>query len=119
MPGISDPGAVIVAAAVAEGVRVVPVPGPCAAVAALAAAGLPTDQFYFVGFLPPKSGRRQAALAQVGGLTQGLTQPRMDGHAMPRVCADNTLLPCLRAVAAGGSHAGDVRAAARARVYPG
>lgn len=66
MPAISDPGAVIVAAAVAAGVRVVPVPGPCAAIAALAAAGLPTDSFYFAGFLPPKNAKRREALQQVG-----------------------------------------------------
>lgn len=65
MPAISDPGTVIVSAAVAAGIQVVPVPGPCAAVAALAAAGLPTDSFHFAGFLPPKSGKRQAALQQV------------------------------------------------------
>lgn len=72
MPAISDPGAVIVSAAVAAGIQVVPVPGPCAAVAALAAAGLPTDSFYFAGFLPPKSGKRQAALQQVWPSNKGL-----------------------------------------------
>lgn len=65
MPAISDPGALIVSAAVAAGIQVVPVPGPCAAIAALAAAGLPTDSFYFAGFLPPKTGKRTAALQQV------------------------------------------------------
>lgn len=65
MPAISDPGGVIVAAAVAAGVQVVPVPGPCAAIAALAAAGLPTHSFYFAGFLPPKTGKRREALQQV------------------------------------------------------
>lgn len=66
MPAISDPGGVIVAAAVAAGLQVVPVPGPCAAIAALAAGGLPTDSFYFAGFLPPKTGKRKEALQQVG-----------------------------------------------------
>jgi 16S rRNA (cytidine1402-2'-O)-methyltransferase len=65
MPAISDPGAVLVAAAVAAGIQVVPVPGPCAAIAALASAGLPTNSFYFAGFLPPKTGKRKAALQQV------------------------------------------------------
>lgn len=65
MPGISDPGAITIAAAVAAGVRVVPVPGPCAAIAALAGGGLPTAAFHFAGFLPPKSGKRRAALTQV------------------------------------------------------
>src|SRR5437763_2251534 len=50
-PGISDPGARVVAAARAAGLRVEPVPGPCALIAALTASGLPTDEFHFVGFL--------------------------------------------------------------------
>lgn len=62
-PLISDPGYRIVAAARAEGIPVVPVPGPCAAIAALSASGLPTDRFTFLGFLPPKSARRARILA--------------------------------------------------------
>ncbi len=61
-PGISDPGERIVRAVVAAGLRVEPVPGPCALVAALTASGLPTDEFHFVGFLPRKSGQRRARL---------------------------------------------------------
>src|SRR5271156_2508031 len=61
-PGISDPGARVVAAALAAGLRVEAVPGPCALVAALTASGLPTDEFHFVGFLPHKSGQRQRQL---------------------------------------------------------
>ena len=57
-PGISDPGQRVVAAALAAGLRVEAVPGPCALVAALTASGLPTDEFHFVGFLPHKSGQR-------------------------------------------------------------
>src|SRR5215212_5708778 len=57
-PGISDPGERVVSAAIAAGFRVESVPGPCALVAALTASGLPTDEFYFVGFLPVKSGQR-------------------------------------------------------------
>lgn len=53
-PLISDPGFHLVRAVRAEGIRVVPVPGPCAAIAALSAAGLPTDRFAFEGFLSPK-----------------------------------------------------------------
>ena len=64
-PGISDPGARVVAAALAAGLRVEAVPGPCALVAALTASGLPTDEFHFVGFLPHKSGQRRR---QLGGL---------------------------------------------------
>jgi len=61
-PGISDPGARVVAAARAAGLRVEPVPGPCALIAALTASGLPTDEFHFVGFLAHKPGRRRKQL---------------------------------------------------------
>lgn len=57
-PGISDPGVLLVREARAAGVRVVPVPGPSAVVAALSAAGMPADRFVFDGFLPVKPGRR-------------------------------------------------------------
>ncbi|GAB2795990.1 16S rRNA (cytidine(1402)-2'-O)-methyltransferase [Halomonas shantousis] len=61
-PLISDPGFVVVRALREAGQRIVPVPGPCALVAALSAAGLPTDRFTFEGFLPPKRGTRRHAL---------------------------------------------------------
>jgi 16S rRNA (cytidine1402-2'-O)-methyltransferase len=61
-PGISDPGFRVVRAAVEAGVPVVSVPGPVAAISALAASGLPTDSFRFVGFLPPKKGQRRKTL---------------------------------------------------------
>lgn len=61
-PGISDPGERVVRAAVAAGLRVESVPGPCALVAALTASGLPTDEFHFLGFLPHKSGQRRKQL---------------------------------------------------------
>jgi 16S rRNA (cytidine1402-2'-O)-methyltransferase len=61
-PGISDPGERVVKAAVAGGLRVESVPGPCALVAALTASGLPTDEFHFIGFLPHKSGQRRNKL---------------------------------------------------------
>jgi 16S rRNA (cytidine1402-2'-O)-methyltransferase len=64
-PAISDPGSVIVAAARDAGHRVVPVPGPCAFVAAASAAGLPTDRLHFVGFLPGRPGRRRKVFEQV------------------------------------------------------
>lgn len=62
MPLVSDPGYRLVAAALQEQIRVVPIPGPSAIVSALAASGLPTDRFFFGGFLPAKSGRRQKTL---------------------------------------------------------
>jgi 16S rRNA (cytidine1402-2'-O)-methyltransferase len=61
-PGISDPGERVVKAAIAAGLRVEPVPGPSAVIAALTASGLPTDEFHFIGFLPHKSGRRRTRL---------------------------------------------------------
>ncbi len=61
-PGVSDPGQALVAAAWEAGARVVPVPGPSAALAALAASGLPADRFLFAGFLPRKGGGRAEAL---------------------------------------------------------
>ena len=64
-PGVSDPGARIVDAVRAAGLRVVPVPGASAAVTALSASGLVNDQFYFVGFLPAKAKQREGALLQL------------------------------------------------------
>lgn len=61
-PGIADPGAQIVAAAIAEGVAVFPIPGANAAISALVASGLSTERFVFHGFLPAKAGQRKTAL---------------------------------------------------------
>ena len=61
-PLISDPGYVLVRDARAAGYRVSPIPGPCALVVALSAAGLPTDRFLYVGFLPAKRSGRRASL---------------------------------------------------------
>ena len=62
MPGISDPGYHLVAAAVEAGHAVVPIPGASAVVAAVAASGLPSRRFHYLGFLPRQSGPRRAAL---------------------------------------------------------
>ena len=59
-PLVSDPGFNLVRAAHTEGITVVPVPGPCAAIAALSASGLPPDRFIFEGFPPAKSTARTA-----------------------------------------------------------
>ena len=64
-PLISDPGFRLVRAALEAGVKVVPIPGVSAVVAALSGAGLGTDQFRFGGFLPAKQGQRRQALAAV------------------------------------------------------
>jgi 16S rRNA (cytidine1402-2'-O)-methyltransferase len=63
-PGISDPGERVVAACVAAGLRVEPIPGACAFIAALTASGLPTETFRFVGFPPVKSGQRTRRLKE-------------------------------------------------------
>jgi 16S rRNA (cytidine1402-2'-O)-methyltransferase len=66
-PLISDPGFRLVRAARAAGIRCVPVPGACAAIAALSVAGLPSDRFVFEGFLPPKAAGRRARLQALAG----------------------------------------------------
>jgi 16S rRNA (cytidine1402-2'-O)-methyltransferase len=62
MPGVSDPGALAVAAAIAAGARVEVVPGPSAVLAALVGSGLPADRFLFLGFPPREPGARRALL---------------------------------------------------------
>jgi len=64
MPGISDPGHDLVVAALAAGHEVVPIPGASAVLAAVAASGLPSRRFYYLGFLPRQSGPRRRALAE-------------------------------------------------------
>jgi 16S rRNA (cytidine1402-2'-O)-methyltransferase len=64
-PLISDPGYVLVREARKRGFVVSPIPGPCALVTALSGAGLPTDRFLFVGFLPAKRGGRRAAIEKL------------------------------------------------------
>lgn len=65
IPGISDPGYELVKACIEAGITVVPIPGACAAITALSAAGLPTEQFIFAGFLPAKGGSRRELLASL------------------------------------------------------
>lgn len=65
MPLVSDPGHRLVALAIRHRIPVIPVPGPAALLAALAASGLPNDEFLFLGFLPARSGERQRALERL------------------------------------------------------
>ena len=65
MPGLSDPGYRLVAAAVEAGIEVDVVPGPSAAISALVVSGLPTARFSFEGFLARKEGERRARLAEL------------------------------------------------------
>ena len=71
-PLISDPGYPLVSQAHAEGIRVSPVPGPSAVIAALSASGLPTDRFVFEGFLPSKSQARKSRLETLQADTRTL-----------------------------------------------
>jgi len=64
-PGISDPGFRLVRLAIEQSVPVVSVPGPSALITALVSSGLPTDEFFFGGFLPARSGARQARLNEL------------------------------------------------------
>ena len=71
-PGVSDPGARTVAAVRAAGFRVIPLPGPNAAIAAMSAAGLADQRFLFVGFLPARVGARRTAIAELAPLHAAL-----------------------------------------------
>ena len=76
MPGISDPGGWLTAEAVAAGVAVIPIPGANAALSALVASGLPTDEFHFIGFLPEKAGARRTRLEALAAEVQRNQAPR-------------------------------------------
>jgi 16S rRNA (cytidine1402-2'-O)-methyltransferase len=71
-PLVSDPGYLLVAAAIEAGIPVTPVPGPSAAIAALSAAGLPCDRFCFEGFLPARAAARRRRLAELAAETRTL-----------------------------------------------
>lgn len=86
-PLVSDPGYRLVDRAHQRGIRVSPVPGPCAAIAALSAAGLPSDRFRFEGFLPARAGQRRRCLEALAGASSTLLfyVPARD---LPAVLAD-------------------------------
>ncbi len=86
-PLVSDPGYRLVAAAHDAEVPVRTVPGPCAAIAALSVAGLPSDRFWFEGFLPPRASQRRTRLEELSGLpvTMIFYAPARD---LPAVTAD-------------------------------
>jgi 16S rRNA (cytidine1402-2'-O)-methyltransferase len=67
MPGISDPGYLLVSACVAAGIRVIPIPGVTAVITAVSASGLPSDRFVFEGFLPAKGQERRDRLESFAG----------------------------------------------------
>jgi 16S rRNA (cytidine1402-2'-O)-methyltransferase len=75
-PGISDPGGLLVAEAIAAGLPVVPVPGANAALSALVASGLPTGEFHFIGFLPERAGARRSRLEELADVSRQSCAPR-------------------------------------------
>ncbi len=101
-PAISDPGFDLVRACAAAGIEVVAVPGPCALVAALSIAALPTDRFCFEGFLPARGAARRTRLQEMSA-----EQRTLVFYESPHRIAD-TLADC-------AEHLGSTRAAALAR----
>lgn len=97
-PLISDPGYRLVLAAREQGFAVVPIPGACAAIAALSVAGLPTDKFRFIGFLPAKSSQRIKSFEQLKGVDE----------TMVFYEAPHRILECVKDAIAvfGGAHIG-------------
>jgi 16S rRNA (cytidine1402-2'-O)-methyltransferase len=71
-PGISDPGHHLVSLCLRHHIPIVPIPGPSAVIAALAASGLPTEEFLFVGFLPSRGGERRKALERLASESRTL-----------------------------------------------
>lgn len=71
-PSVSDPGYRLISSAVKAGFELIPIPGPSAAIAALSISGLPTDSFFFCGFLPDKKGKRITKLEEMKDVRQTL-----------------------------------------------
>ena len=86
-PMVSDPGYKLVEAAIEAGHRVVPLPGASASLAALVAAGLPTDRFLFDGFLPQKGGARRSRIAELAAIPATLVLYE-SGPRLPESLAD-------------------------------
>ena len=105
-PLISDPGYKLVRDARAAGHAVVTIPGPCAAIAALTLAGLPTDRFLFAGFLPPKEKARADAIAEIAGIRATLVLY----ESGPRLAATLTAMGIDTVLLTGLSTSGCVRA---------
>ena len=85
MPGISDPGVLLAAEAIAAGVPVIPIPGANAALTALIASGLPTAEFTFLGFLPEKAGARRTRLEALAAAPHDTAQTLIFYEAPHRI----------------------------------
>lgn len=92
MPGISDPGSDLVAACVLAGIPVVVIPGPCAAITALAGSGLLTDRFVFEGFLPTSGKNRKIRLAGLASEPRTIILYEAP-HRIKRTLADMAAIP--------------------------
>ncbi|MFQ6122343.1 MAG: 16S rRNA (cytidine(1402)-2'-O)-methyltransferase [Dehalococcoidales bacterium] len=91
MPGMSDPGYELIAAASQRGIPVVPIPGPSAVITALVVSGLPTDRFLYLGFLPHKANARQHLLESV--VREGSTIVVLESpHRLPATLNDILLI---------------------------
>lgn len=86
-PGLSDPGHYLVAKAVEAGIRVLPVPGPSAAMAAMMASGMDSYAFTFFGFIPPKGGKRRRAIETIAALNHPVILYESP-HRIARTLAD-------------------------------
>lgn len=86
-PLVSDPGYRLVEAAIGEGLPVTPIPGPSAVLTALVVSGLPTDRFFFEGFLPPKSAARRTRLSEIAAIP-GTLMLFEAPHRLPEMLAD-------------------------------
>src|SRR5919112_6374904 len=86
-PLVSDPGYKLVQSAIEAGLPVTPIPGPSAVTTALVVSGLPTDRFFFEGFLPPRSAARRTRLAEIAGIPGTLVVFEAP-HRLPEMLAD-------------------------------
>lgn len=105
VPGICDPGSWLVNAAIAAGVPVIPIPGANAALSALVASGLSTEQFHFIGFLPEKAGARRTRLEDLAAQPRDFAQTIIFYEAPHRIAQtladlESVFGPTLRVVAA-------------------
>lgn len=91
-PGVSDPGYVLINKAIENGIRIVPVPGVSAVITALSVSGLPIGCFAFLGFLPPRSGKRKQLLSSLMDEKKTLVFYESPKRLMASLCDIETVL---------------------------
>jgi 16S rRNA (cytidine1402-2'-O)-methyltransferase len=96
-PGISDPGAILIKMAIEENIPVVSIPGPSACIAALSLSGLPSDQFAFIGFLPPKQSQRKKILTELNLETKTMIFYEAPHRILETLVDMEAIFPCRRA----------------------